>query len=135
MQTDDFEESLLVTSMSKKVSERCIEQLHGIEQRLALINSGKKPGDSSPLAPAVIANSFYHVLANSPFNLQIKTILYMLFEQFVMSELDQFYAETNKLFIESGVLANLKIFCQPNSRCRHNARTANQVNATAHVSA
>lgn len=108
MQTDDFEESLLVTSMSKKVSERCIEQLHGIEQRLALINSGKKLGDSSPLAPAVIANSFYHVLANSPFNLQIKTILYMLFEQFVMSELDQFYAETNKLFIESGVLANLK---------------------------
>lgn len=108
VQTDDFEESLLVTSMSKKVSERCIEQLHGIEQRLALINSGKKLGDSSPLAPAVIANSFYHVLANSPFNLQIKTILYMLFEQFVMSELDQFYAETNKLFIESGVLANLK---------------------------
>lgn len=108
VQTDDFEESLLVTSMSKKVTERCIEQLYGIEQRLALINSGKKPGDNSPLAPAIIANSFYTALTSSSFTLQIKTILYMLFEQFVMSELDGFYTATNKLFIEAGVLANLK---------------------------
>lgn len=108
VQTDDFEESLLVTSMSKKVSERCIEALYGIEQRLALINSGKKPGNNSPLAPTIIANSFYTALASSSFTLQIKTILYMLFEQFVMSELDGFYTTTNKLFIEAGVLANLK---------------------------
>lgn len=108
IQTDDFEESLLVTSMSKKVSERCIEALYGIEQRLALINGGKKPGANSPLAPAVIANSFYTALANSPFTLQIKTILYMLFEQFVMRELDDFYNAANQLFITVGVLPNLK---------------------------
>ena len=108
VQTDDFEESLLVTSMSKKVTERCMEPLYGIEQRLALINSGKKPGANSPLAPTIIATGFYTALTNSSFTLQIKTILYMLFEQFVMSELDQFYAATNKLFIEAGVLPNLK---------------------------
>ncbi|MBP7188498.1 MAG: DUF1631 domain-containing protein [Thiopseudomonas sp.] len=108
VQTDDFEESLLVTSMSKKVTERCMEPLYGIEQRLALINSGKKPGANSPLAPTIIATGFYTALTNSSFTLQIKTILYMLFEQFVMSELDQFYAAANKLFIEAGVLPNLK---------------------------
>ena len=108
VQTDDFEESLLVASMSNKVSERCIEALHGIEQRLALINSGKKLGNNSPLAPTVIANSFYTALVPSPFNLQVKTILYMLFEQFVMRELDEFYAATNQIFINAGVLPNLK---------------------------
>lgn len=108
VQADDFEESLLVTGMSKKVSERCLEALYGIEQRLALINGGKKPGDNSPLAPAVIANGFYTALASSSFNLQIKTILYMLFEQFVMHELDKFYAAANQLFIDAGVLPNLK---------------------------
>jgi len=108
IQTDDFEESLLVTSMSKKVSERCIEALYGIEQRLALINSGEKPGTSSPLAPTTIANSFYTALASSPFTLQIKTILYMLFEQFVMSELDELYIAANQLFIKAGILPNLK---------------------------
>lgn len=108
VKTDDFEESLLVTSMSKKVSERCIEALHGIEQRLALINSGQKPGDNNPLSPDFIANSFYAAIAPSSFNLQIKTILYMLFEQFVMRELDEFYAATNALLIEAGVLPNLK---------------------------
>ncbi len=108
IKTDDFEESLLVTGMSQKVSERCIAALHGIEQRLALINSGQKPGDNSPLTPAFIANSFYSAITPSSFNLQIKTILYMLFEQFVMHELDEFYAATNMLFIEAGVLPNLK---------------------------
>ncbi len=108
VQTEDFEESLLVTSMSKKVSERCIEALYGIEQRLALINSGTKPGDSSPLSPTFIANSFYEAINTSSFNLQIKTILYMLFEQFVMRELDSFYTQTNALLVEAGVLPNLK---------------------------
>lgn len=108
VQADDFEESLLVTSMSNKVSERCNEALYGIEQRLAVVNAGKKPGDSNPLSPTVIANSFYTALAESSFNLQVKTILYMLFEQFVMRELDQFYATINQQFINAGVLPNLK---------------------------
>lgn len=108
VQTDDFEESLLVSSMCKKTSDRCTEALYGIEQRLALINGGKKPGASSPLTPSVIANSFCTALASSAFTLQIKTILYMLFEQFVMRELDAFYASANQLFIDTGVLPNLK---------------------------
>ena len=108
VQADEFEESLLVTSMSKKVSERCLEALYGLEQRLALINGGKKLGTNSPLAPAIIANSFYTALASSSFNLQIKTILYMLFEQFVMRELDGLYTAANQLFIEAGVLPHLK---------------------------
>ncbi len=108
IQTDDFEESLLVTSMSTKVSDRCVEALYGIEQRLALINSGRKPGANSPLAPTTIANGFYTALASSPFNLHIKTILYMLFDQFVMRELDEFYIAVNQLFIAADVLPNLK---------------------------
>ena len=108
IKNDDFEESLLITSMSKKVSERCMEALYGIEQRLALINSGKKPGANSPLAPSMIAHSFYTALSSSSFSLQIKTILYMLFEEFVMRELDQLYSAVNQLFIQAGVLPNLK---------------------------
>lgn len=107
VQNDEFEESLLVSSMSNKANERCIEALYAIEQRLALINSGIKSDDNSPLTPTVIANGFYTALAPSPFNLQVKTILYMLFEQFVMRELDQFYATINQAFISAGVLPNL----------------------------
>lgn len=132
VQNDDFEESLLVTSMSKKTSERCMEALYGIEQRLALINSGKKPGDNSPLAPAVIANGFYTALASGSFTLQIKTILYMLFEQFVMRELDDFYAATNKLFIEAGVLPNLK-YSTAQHKTANAPATASQIEQAAQV--
>lgn len=108
VKTDDFEESLLVSNMSSKVSQRCTVALHAIEQRLALINSGKKLGLHNPLAPTVIAQGFYTALADSSFNLQIKTTLYMLFEQCVMSSLDDFYARTNQQLIEAGILPNLK---------------------------
>lgn len=108
VKADDFEESLLVTSMSNKVSQRCTEALYGIEQRLAVVYGGKKPGRNNPLTPSVIANGFYTALADSTFNLQVKTILYMLFEQFVMRKLDKFYALINQQFIEAGVLPNLK---------------------------
>src|SRR5699024_10957263 len=89
-------------------SQRCTVALHAIEQRLALINSGKKLGPHNPLAPTVIAQGFYTALAGSSFNLQIKTTLYMLFEQCVMSSLDDFYARTNQQLIEHGILPNLK---------------------------
>lgn len=137
VQTDVFEETLLVTSMSKKVSERCIEALHGIQQRLALINSGQKPGDNSPLAPAVIADGFYTALAPSSFNLQVKTILYMLFEQFVMREMDEFYATANQLFIEAGILPNLKYSAAQRqaAQARATSGSAIQVDTAEHAPA
>lgn len=134
VKTDDFEESLLITSMSRKVSERCMEALYGIEQRLALINNGQKPGDNNPLTPTFIAHSFYTTIASSSFNLQIKTILYMLFEQFVMHELDDFYAATNALFIEAGVLPNLKYSAAQKNITQHRSAITTPHHNTSHES-
>ncbi len=52
VQNEDYEESLLVTNMSSRVKARCAQALFALEQRLALLNNGKKLSeDSNPFGP------------------------------------------------------------------------------------
>jgi hypothetical protein len=109
VQNDEYEESLQVTNMVSKVKARCAAMLFALDQRLALLNSGEKLVESSnPFGPQAIAQAFREALAPYPFPLRIKIILYMLFEQHVMENIDSLYEDLNKRLIEAGVLPNLK---------------------------
>lgn len=113
VQNEDYEESLLVTNMSSRVKARCAQALFALEQRLALLNNGKKLSeDSNPFGPQAIAQTFRDALTPTPFPLRIKTILYMLFDQHMMQNLDSLYEALNQRLIEAGVLPNLKYSAQ-----------------------
>ena len=113
VQNEDYEESLLVTNMSSRVKTRCAQSLFALEQRLALLNNGKKLSeDSNPFGPQAIAQTFRDALTPTPFPLRIKTILYMLFDQHMMQNLDSLYEALNQRLIEAGVLPNLKYTAQ-----------------------
>lgn len=113
VQNEDYEESLLVTNMSSRVKTRCAQSLFALEQRLALLNNGKKLSeDSNPFGPQAIAQTFRDALTPTPFPLRIKTILYMLFDQHMMQNLDSLYEALNQRLIEAGVLPNLKYSAQ-----------------------
>ncbi|BBP81435.1 hypothetical protein PHLH8_10770 [Pseudomonas sp. Pc102] len=113
VQNEVYEESLLVTNMVSRVKARCAQSLFALDQRLGLLNNGKKLGeDSNPFGPQAIAQAFRDALEPTPFPLRIKTILYMLFDQHVMQSLDTLYDALNKRLIEAGVLPNLKYSAQ-----------------------
>lgn len=113
VQNEDYEESLLVTNMSSRVKARCAQALFALEQRLALLNNGKKLSeDGNPFGPQAIAQTFRDALTPTPFPLRIKTILYMLFDQHMMQNLDSLYEALNQRLIEAGVLPNLKYSAQ-----------------------
>lgn len=113
IQNEVYEESLLVTNMVSRVKARCAQPLFALDQRLALLNNGRKLGeDSNPFGPQAIAQAFRDALQNMPFPLRIKTILYMLFDQQVMQGLDGLYDGLNKRLIDAGVLPNLKYTAQ-----------------------
>lgn len=115
VQNEDYEETLQVTNMVSRVKARCTQPLFALEQRLALLNNGQKLGeDSNPFGPQAIAQAFRDALAPCPFPLQIKTILYMLFDRHVMQSLDSLYAALNQRLIDAGVLPNLKYSAQIN---------------------
>ncbi|WGL62025.1 DUF1631 domain-containing protein [Pseudomonas sp. CW003PS] len=115
VQNDDYEETLQVTNMVSRVKARCTQPLFALDQRLALLNNGQKLGeDSNPFGPQAIAQAFREALAPCPFPLQIKTILYMLFDKHVMQSLDSLYGALNQRLIDAGVLPNLKYNAQIN---------------------
>ncbi|WP_212630473.1 DUF1631 domain-containing protein [Pseudomonas sp. KB-10] len=115
VQNEDYEETLQVTNMVSRVKARCTQPLFALDQRLALLNNGQKLGeDSNPFGPQAIAQAFRDALAPCPFPLQIKTILYMLFDKHVMHSLDSLYGALNQRLIDAGVLPNLKYSAQVN---------------------
>ncbi|NQD91750.1 DUF1631 domain-containing protein [Pseudomonas sp. CrR25] len=116
VQNEDYEESLQVTNMVSRVKARCAQTLFALEQRLALLNNGQKLGeDNNPFGPQMIALAFRQALAPCPFPLQIKAILYTLFDQHVMLSLDNLYTALNQRLIDAGVLPNLKYSAQRNA--------------------
>ncbi len=109
IQNEEYEESLLVTNMVNRIKARCAQPLFALEQRLALLNNGKKLSeDDNPFGPQTIAQAFREALAPCPLQLRVKTVLYTLFDQHVMHNLDSLYAALNQRLIEAGVLPNLK---------------------------
>ncbi|MFZ3205798.1 MAG: DUF1631 domain-containing protein [Pseudomonas sp.] len=113
VQNEEYEESLLITTMVSQVKSRCAEQLFALEQRLALLNNGKQLiEENNPFGPQMIALAFRQALAPSPLPLQIKAILYRLFDKYVMLSLDTVYSALNQRLIDAGILPTLKYRAQ-----------------------
>jgi hypothetical protein len=116
VQNEEYEESLLVTNMVNRVKARCAQPLFALEQRLALLNNGKKLSeDNNPFGPQIIAQAFREAMAPCPLQLRVRAVLYTLFDQHVMHNLDSLYAALNQRLIEAGVLPNLKYSAQRNA--------------------
>ncbi|MBT8766326.1 DUF1631 domain-containing protein [Metapseudomonas boanensis] len=124
VQDEDFEETLLVTNMVSRVKARCTQSLFALDQRLAVLNNGRKLGDDdNPFGPLAVALAFREALVPCPFQMRIKTILYMLFERHVMLGLDSIYDALNQRLVQAGVLPDLKYTVQrsttaPNAQLR-----------------
>lgn len=124
MGNEEYEESLLVTNMVSRVKARCAQPLFALDQRLAVLNGGRKLGDDdNPFGPQAVALAFKEALQPSPFPLRIKTILYMLFDQHVMQCLDGVYDALNQRLVQAGVLPNLKYSVQRSTSVPHHPGT------------
>lgn len=120
MENEEYEESLLVTNMVSRVKARCAQSLFALDQRLAVLNGGRKLGDDdNPFGPQAVALAFREALQPCTFPLRIKTILYMLFDQHVMHGLDNVYEALNQRLVQAGVLPNLKYSVQRSTSVPH----------------
>lgn len=110
---EEYEESLQISNMVSRVKARCAEALFALDQRVALLTGGQKIDElDNPFGPQAIANGFRQALADTSFPLRIKTVLYVLFDQQVMHELDELYNAMNSRLVEAGVLPNLRLAAQ-----------------------
>ena len=105
----ELEESLAVTSMVAKAENRLQRSLYQVNQRLAVIIGGAKVDDATnPIGPAVLGNAFRAAIREFDVNVQVKLIIYKLFDRYVMAGLDPVYEEVNVELIRAGVLPQVR---------------------------
>ena len=105
----ELEESLAVTSMVAKAENRLQRPLYQVNQRLAVIIGGGKVDDSTnPIGPAVLGNAFRNVIREFDVNVQVKLIIYKLFDRYVMAGLEPVYDEVNIELVRAGVLPQVR---------------------------
>lgn len=105
----DLEESLAVSSMAAKAENRLQRTLYQVNQRLSVIIGGGKVDDANnPIGPAALANAFRVAVREFEVNVQVKLIVFKLFERYVVAGLESVYDEVNIELIRAGVLPQVR---------------------------
>ncbi|MEW9571135.1 DUF1631 domain-containing protein [Rhodanobacter sp. Si-c] len=105
----ELEESLAITSMSSKHESRLARDLFAINQRLSVICGGRKIDEAgNPVAPAALSQAFRQALKELGADMRVKLLIYKLFDRYVLSTLEDLYAEANAELARAGVLPQLR---------------------------
>jgi hypothetical protein len=105
----ELEESLAVSSMVAKAENRLQRSLYQIDQRLGVIIGGGKVDEvNNPIGPALLGQAFRTAVRELQVNVQVKLIVYKLFDRYVMAGLDPLYEEVNVELIRAGVLPQIR---------------------------
>ena len=106
---DEIEDQLAIESMIARARPLFEDDLFALRERLRTVLHRKRiDPDLNPFDPKVICESFHRACSVLETEIEVKLILYKLFEKFVMRSLGDFYRGSNDYFIEKGVLPELK---------------------------
>jgi len=107
---DELEESLAITNMIEKSHGMYRDELLAIGQRYSHLLQGMEfKSESCPPSPNNICHAFEQAVEKLSIELEIKLIIYKLFDKFVISQLGNMYHEINEMFVNAGVLPTIKL--------------------------
>ncbi|MEW5824236.1 MAG: DUF1631 family protein, partial [Pseudomonadota bacterium] len=107
---DQVEENVAVTNMVTKIKNLYATEIAHLETRLEWLaerHSLELP--ASLYSPQRICEAFRDAMDELEHEIQIKLLIFKLFEQHVASRLADFYRELNETLIESGVLPKIRL--------------------------
>ncbi|WP_394234716.1 DUF1631 domain-containing protein [Pseudomonas anguilliseptica] len=108
VQNDALEESVALDSMVAKVVSRDGAALSHLTTRFNAMVSKKLDDKSNPIGPTSLCEFFLEACSSLGVEIRVKLIILKLFEKYVLSDLDQLYADANQALIAAGVLPELK---------------------------
>ncbi len=124
----ELEDSLAISSMVGKAENRLARALHLVNQRLSVISGGNAVEDASnPIGPAPLCQAFRVAVREFELNVQVKLIIYKLFDRYVMSGLEPLYDEVNAELIKAGVLPQIRHQVPASARNRGGAASPQRI--------
>jgi hypothetical protein len=95
--------------MASRVYSEYREPLSAMVSRMNEIHTAREfSKESNPFGPTIICNAFSHSITCLSANLEIKLIVYKLFDKFVVRNIGRIYHEINEMFVAAGVLPTIK---------------------------
>ena len=109
IESDTLEEELAISNMVARGDNICLRELYALEQRFSkLLNGMPVESKNNPLAPDKICNAFRTSIQVLDIDIPTKLVIYKVFEQEVVSHLDEVYAGINELMRDAGVIPKLR---------------------------
>jgi len=109
IELDELEDKIAIGNMISRARPRFEDELFAVSERMKLVLKRKDLGeDENPLDPRAICESFHNASELLDTDIQVKLILYKLFERYVINNLGHFYQEVNELFAEKNILPGFK---------------------------
>ena len=115
-----LEQSLAISTMTRKAGADCAELLFALNQRFAVLQGRQQLNDhSNPVAPGVFAEAIQASMGKLLLDGKSQLISYKIFDSLFMSKLKGLYNLLNQHFIDQGILPNLKYHAQKNPESAH----------------
>ncbi len=109
IESDTLEEELAISQMVTRGEGICMSELYALEQRFSrLLGGAPVESKNNPLSPDKICNSFRTSISSMDVDIPTKLVIYKVFEQEVVSHLDEVYAGINELMRDAGIIPKLK---------------------------
>lgn len=109
IQNEEVEVGVAIVGIVSKVNEALGTPVLHLTRRIdSLCKTATVTDAVNPLGPDLLAGAFGEVTGTLDAPLKIRLILLKLFERYVMEQLEDVYAEANRLLAEAGVLPDLK---------------------------
>jgi len=105
----DLEEDLAISSMVIKIRNTSKQALFVLDKRIGfLINDPDLENWQNPLGPEAICDAFHEAARRIETGLEIRLVVFKLFDQHVICHLSELYKEINTRLIAMGVLPEIK---------------------------
>lgn len=108
VQNDELEESVAIDTMVAKVMSRASQPLSHLTTRMNVLVSRKLDDKNNPLGPQQLCEYFLEACRSLGVEIKVKLIILKLFERYVLTDLEQLYAESNQILMAANVLPELQ---------------------------
>ncbi|WP_181298219.1 DUF1631 domain-containing protein [Pseudomonas sp. Q2-TVG4-2] len=108
VQNDELEESVAIDTMVAKVMSRASQPLSHLTTRMNVLVSKKLDDKNNPLSPQQLCEYFLEACRSLGVEIKVKLIILKLFERYVLTDLEQLYAESNQTLVAAGILPELQ---------------------------
>lgn len=106
---DELEQDLAATALARKADTRLTETLYALNQRMAVVNGGKKiQDDSSPVSAYQFAKAMQSLTEHLKLDTRLSILFFRLFERVLLEQIGDYYHGVNEYLTRQGILPNMR---------------------------